>query len=400
MTVSDVTPDWAVEHFNPWDSRITYRNIWPIYKAMRDSAPALYSDAYGGFWSITRYGDVREAARNYRVFSSAGGTTIGKRNDPSNKQAAPPKAPIEFDPPDHTRFRKALQVPFLPRRMPEFISDIRESVNQLLDKIALQGEFDIVNDLAEHVPQEVVSKILGFDEETRAKNRAMVLRVVTADFATRDQAWIDFQSFLREEIRKRQANPSDDFMSHLCNDEFDGTKFSEPELVGMLGALALAGHHTSINAISSLLRRMCNEKIRSAYLQDKSISAKIIEETLRIDPPVHLEARTTTEKIDLGGVTIPANASVALIYASANHDERQFEDPENFNIDRSANQHLAFGHGIHSCFGMHLARLEMSIVLEETLSRFPKYQLVGEPKDSGMTYGHHMGWESIIASVE
>lgn len=288
MAQSQLDTQWATGHFDPWDSRISYDNIWNLYRAMRDEAPALYSDAYGGFWSITRYGDIKEAARNYRVFSSAGGTTIGKRMQKESNNSTPPKAPIEFDPPDHTRFRKALQVPFLPKKMPEFISEIRSSVGQLLDKIAYQSTFDIVNDLAEHVPQEVVSKILGFDEETRAKNRAMVLKVVTADFASRDAAWVEFQSFLREEIHKRQANPGDDFMSSLCNDEFDGVRFNEPELVGMLGALALAGHHTSINAISSLLRRMCIPQVRQAYLEDRKVVSQIIEETLRSDPPVHL----------------------------------------------------------------------------------------------------------------
>lgn len=400
MSDSLLDPQWAINHFDPWDSRISYSNIWNLYRAMRNEGSAVYSDAYSGFWSITRYKDLKDAARNYKVFSSAGGTTVGKRTQRASDNSAPPKAPLEFDPPDHTRFRKALQVPFLPKKMPEFINDIRFSVNQLLEKIANQHTFDIVNDLAEHVPQEVVSKILGFDEETSAKNRAKVLKVVTADFVTRDSAWLEFQSFLREEIHKRQASPGDDFMSLLCNAEFDGIKFNESELVGMLGALALAGHHTSINAISSLLRRISIPEVRQAYLSNRKLASPIIEETLRSDPPVHLEARTTTQEIVIEDITIPEGSQIALIYASGNHDERQFENPESFDFNRSSNQHLSFGHGIHSCFGMHLARLEMTIVLEEVMSKFPDFQLISEPIDSGMTYGHHMGWKSIPATIE
>lgn len=400
MSDYSLNPQWAIDHFDPWDSRISYKNIWDLYRAMRNEGPAVYSDAYGGFWSITRYKDIKDAARNYKVFSSAGGTTIGKKTQPTSDNSTPPKAPIEFDPPDHTRFRKALQVPFLPKKMPEFFSDIRASVNQLLEKIANQHTFDIVNDLAEHVPQEVVSKILGFDEETSAKNRAMVLKVVTADFVSRDAAWLEFQSFLRDEIHRRQARPGDDFMSALCKDEFDGVKFNESELVGMLGALALAGHHTSINAISSLLRRICIPSVRQAYLNNRELASQIIEETLRSDPPVHLEARTTTQEVVIGDITIPEGSQIALIYASGNHDERQFEDPETFDFSRPSNLHLSFGHGIHSCFGMHLARLEMNIVLEEIMAKFPDFHLIGEPKDSGMTYGHHMGWQSMLAAIE
>ena len=396
MSGSELAADWGVDHFDPWDRRISYGNIWGIYSAMRKTAPAHYSDAHDGFWSIVSYKAVKAAARDHRTFSSAGGTSIGERRSNSS---TPAKAPIEYDPPDHTRFRKALQEPFLPRKMEQFTDGIRTTVKELLDQISEMGDFDIVQDLAEPVPQEVLSKVIGFDEEAKVKNRELVLAVVNADLLSKQEAWRDFHAFLRGEIRKRQESPKDDFLSHLCADEFEGSRFSEPELVSMLAAVALAGHHTAINGISSVLRRVADPVVRNAYNADRKLLPKIIEETLRCDPPIHLEARTTTEPVEVEGIKIPANASVALIYASANHDEMEFENPESFDCSRTANQHLAFGHGIHTCFGMHLARLEMSIVLEETMNRFPRYKLNGPQIDSGMVYGHHMGWESMPASI-
>ena len=282
----------------------------------------------------------------------------------------------------------------------EFTEGVRATVREVLDTVGEMGSFDIVTHLAEPVPQEVLSKIVGFDEDTKATNRELVLKVVNADLAEKPQAWKNFHNFLRYEIRSRQADPRDDFLSHLCVDEFDGARFTEDELVAMLAALALAGHHTAINGISSVLRRVSNDRIRDAYLADRTLGSKIVEETLRCDPPIHLEARTTTEAIDVDGIKIPANSQVALIYASGNHDESEFKNPEEFDLNRDSNQHLSFGHGIHTCFGMHLARLEMNIVLEETLKRFPRYQLAGAQIDSGMVYGHHMGWESIPATIE
>ncbi|TAN20202.1 MAG: cytochrome P450 [Actinomycetota bacterium] len=396
MSSLEVTPGWALEHFDPWDKRINYGNVWQMYQAMRHKGPAVYSDAHGGFWSIVRYKDIKAAARDYRVFSSARGTSIGARETNS---PAPPKAPIEYDPPEHTRLRKAMQTPFLPNNVRGYVDGVRSSVRELLDRISVMGSFDIVSDLAEPVPQEVLAKTLGFDEEAKIKNRELVLAVVHAEFGSAQDAWKNFRSFLAEEIRKRQARPGDDFFSHLCNDEFDGARFTEPELISILVALALAGHHTTINGISSLLRRTAEYEVKKAYLNDSRLVSNLVEETLRCDPPIHLEARTTTEAVVVGGVKIPADSQVALVYASGNHDESEFDRPEEFDFTRGSNLHLSFGHGIHSCSGMHLARLEMSIVLEETMKRFPNYALIGEQIDSGLIYGHHMGWESIPATI-
>lgn len=397
MNQTDLAPEWGLDHFDPWDRRISYGNIWNIYQTMRKRGAAHYSNAHNGFWSIVTHKEIKAAARDHRTFSSARGTSIGEHH---SEPGTPPKAPIEYDPPEHTRFRKAVQEPFMPRKMESLSSGVRESVNDILDQIATNDEFDIVEDLAEPVPQEVLSKILGFDGPTRDANRELVVKVVNADLADKPGAWKRFHDFLRSEIRKRQADPGDDFLSHLCVDEFDGARFEESELVAMLAALALAGHHTAINGISSMLRRVADDKIRQAYLADRTLGTKIVEEALRCDPPIHLEARTTTEPVVVGGSKIPANVQVALLYASGNHDESVFADPETFDLSRDPNQHLSFGHGIHTCFGMHLARLEMNIVLEETLKRFPHYQLRGPQLDSGMVYGHHMGWESIPASIE
>ncbi len=397
MTVTELDPDWGLHHFDPWDRRISYANIWPIYREMRGVAAAHYSDAYDGFWSIVRYGEIKAAGREHRIFSSASGTSIGEHHSDSS---TPAKAPIEFDPPEHTRFRKAMQEPFMPRKMEKLTEDVRETVREALDNVGRMGSFDIVTDLAEPVPQDILSKIVGFDDATKTVNRELVLKVVNADLADKPLAWKSFHNFLRGEIRLRQADPGGDFLSHLCTDEFEGTRFTEDELVSMLAALALAGHHTAINGISSVLRRVSRDNIRNAYLADRSLGPKIVEETLRCDPPIHLEARTTTEEVEVDGVKIPAHSQVALVYASGNHDEAKFKNPEQFDLGRDASQHLAFGHGIHTCFGMHLARLEMNIALEETLNRFPHYQLAGAQVDSGMIYGHHMGWEAIPATIE
>lgn len=393
---NELSPEWGVDHFDPWDRRITYNNIWEIYRNMRETAPVVHSDALGGFWCVTRYEEVRTAARDPQTFSSNYALAIGKQNWPKEKKTS---RLIETDPPQHTRKRKAMQAPLLLKKMDGFADGIREGVRHLLDRIAKMGEFDIVADLAEPIPQEALADILGFDEDTRKKNRELVLDFVHSDLSRSKETQENFMVFLEETIQDKINNPGNDFLSELCHMEIDGERFSEQELVGMLHGFALAGHHTSIDGISSMLRRVSEEKIKQLYLNDPTIAPQIVEESLRADPPIHLEGRSTTRKTVLGGIEIPEGESVALLYASANHDDRQFENPEIFDPLRPSNQHLAFGHGIHMCIGMHLARLEMRTVLEEVMKRFPNYKLIGEPVDSGMTFGHHMGWDEMRASI-
>lgn len=392
----ELKPEWGLSEFNPWDRRITDKNIWPIYRAMREKGPVVRSEALGGFWCVTRYQEVRTAALDHRTFSSRNSLEIGKQNWSDR----PKTRLIETDQPEHTRIRRAMQAPILQKRMGEFYEGLRESVVDLLKKIAEKKEFDIVTDLAEPIPQEALGRILGFDEETRARNRELVLRFVHADLEHSEETHGEFWSFLIETVQNRLRNPGDDYLSQLCMTEVDGKRFSESELVGMLHGFALAGHHTAIDGISSMLKYASSEEVKRAYNSDPSMCSQIVEETLRCDPPIHLEGRSTNVDTVIGDVEIPAGESVALLYASANHDESQFEDPEVFNPNRGTIQHLAFGYGIHMCIGLHLARLEMNTVLQEMMSWFPKYHLVGEPVNSGMVFGHHMGWESMPAAVE
>ncbi len=392
----DLQPEWGLSEFNPWDRRITEKNIWPIYRAMREKGPVVHSDALGGFWCVTRYQEVRAAALDHRTFSSRNALEIGKQNWSDR----PKTRLIETDPPEHTRIRKAMQAPILQKRMSNFSEGMRESVTDLLRVIAEKKEFDIVADLAEPIPQEVVGRILGFDEATRRINRELVLRFVHSDLENSEATHADFWAFLIETVQDRLRHPGEDFLSELCTSEVDGKRFTEAELVGMLHGFALAGHHTAIDGISSMLKYASSDKVKKAYLADPSIGAQVVEETLRCDPPIHLEGRSTNVDTVVGGVEIPAGESVALLYASANHDDRQFENPEVFDISRGPVQHLAFGYGIHMCIGLHLARLEMNTVLEEMMRWFPSYRLAGEPENSGMVFGHHMGWESMPAVIE
>ena len=387
---ADWAVPWGLSSYDPWDPRITSDNVWDMYRAMRTAGAALHSDAHGGFWTIPRYDDIRAAAADPATFSSARGTVIGR-----TKQV--PSIPLEFDRPEHTAYRKALQAPFLRSRVEQFRDLVRAEVVELLDRVAEARHFDIVADIAAQLPLKIISEFLGITGERQVLHQQLGHDFVHADIATVAAAEDAYYSFIREEVRSRSAQLGEDFISELVQMDADGRRFQEQEIVRMTRALALAGHHTTINGISSMLVRLADPDARSRYLAQPDTAPQVVDEALRIDPPIHLEARTTTKEVEVGDTVIPAGEKVALLYGSGNHDEAVYADPERFDAARQGPANLTFGHGVHKCLGQHLSVLEMTVVLEEMLARFPEYQLTGEPARAMMVYGHHMAWPSIPA---
>jgi cytochrome P450 len=383
--------------FDPWSNALNRFNIWTIYRQMREQAPAVHSTARGGFWVITRYADVRRAAFDYKTFISGNGSRIGFRGT-----LDPPAAAIEYDPPDHRRFRSVMIAPFTAGRIGELSDVVDRHVQLVVDAAIDAGSFDVVHDLGEPLAVGVISEILGFDDEARARNRHLTLAVVGASHHDASNANAAYEAFLYEEIQKRVETPSDGFLGQLVTRSMEDDAFTSSELMSIARAMALAGHHTTINGVASMLLRVADDEVRKRWISKSPVAATLVsgfvEESLRIDPPIHMEARWTTDGAEIDGVQIPAESQVALVYASANHDEAMFARPEEFDPTRAAG-HLAFGHGIHTCLGMALARMEMSTLLAAVLERMPALRLTDEPVDSGMFFGHHMGWHSMPAAI-
>lgn len=391
--------EWALSSFDPWDPRLNHKNIWQVYRALRDQGAAVRSGAHDDFWVITRYGDVKAAASNQSVFSSRYGVTIGSISDDSRVSVR--RIPIATDPPDHAKYRSPMSAPFRARRIARFEELVQRHVERILAQASSKAIIDVVRDIAEPLSVSVISDIIGFDREARARNRELALDLIHANFEESPAARRAYDGFLADEAERALVEPAGGMLGELAAQTGPGKTFTKADLAPMLHGLALAGHHTTINGISSMLLIAADPGIRSRWLPDpfdKVAVRRFVEEALRLDPPIHLEGRRTTEAVRVGEVDIPAHAQVALLYASANHDEREFTNPELFDPSRQA-AHLSFGHGIHACLGMALSRMEMSAVLSAVAQRFPAYRLAADPVDSGMVYGHHMGWESISVSL-
>lgn len=391
--------DWALSSFDPWDPRLNHGNIWQIYKTLRDQGSAIRSDAHDDFWVITRYEDVKAAASNHGAFSSGFGVTIGSISDDPSVSVR--RIPIATDPPDHAKYRSAMIAPFQARRIGRFEESVHKHIETILGRISGKRTVDVVRDIAEPLSVSVISDIIGFDSVARARNRELALGLINANFQESAAARRVYHDFLADEAENALVRPSDGMLGELAAQTGPGKTFAKADLAAMLHGLALAGHHTTINGISSMLLIAADPDVRSRWLSDPLDALAIrrfVEETLRLDPPIHLEGRRTTEAVRVGEAVIPAHAQVALLYASANRDERVFANPETFDPARQA-PHLSFGHGVHTCLGMALSRMEMSAALSAVVRRFPAYRLAADPVDSGMVYGHHMGWESITVSL-
>jgi cytochrome P450 len=365
-------------HFDPY-SLDFHDNPYPVYKQLRDEAPVYFHEALN-IYAISRYEDVVEAHRDNEAFSSRGGVQIEPA--PHNMSL------IMKDNPEH-RWHKALATKVFTRdRMAAMEGYIRQLCRDLLDKCDGKAEIDLVNDFAVQLPMTVISEMIGIPEQHRAQihhSANMMLLRAEADPAEIKAAKIAGDAAYAQLAKDRRANPGDDiitmFMTTELTDDHGVVRYlSDEELSARFSELAIAGHETVSKAIPNgavALQQFPSE--RAKLLANPRLIANAVEEILRFDPPSQLQGRTTTRDYELHGVTIPKGYKTMLLTGAATRDERRFENPDVFDVERE-NDIIAiyFGYGIHRCLGMHLARLEVRIAFEELLARYPEFEVFPE----------------------
>ena len=363
-------------------------NPFPFYKWMRDEAPVYQSEKWG-FWALSRFEDVRTAALDAETFRSFEGIDI---DDTAKDQSGPGFLP-DIDNPRHDQLRKLVQRHFLPRSIAKLEDEIREVVRSLVEPWRDKGQVDIAQALSWPLPYEVFFNLLGMptgeerqdlikwshqlkDREPDDPRLTPVAKAATEDI----------KSYVAELLMERRRNPREDLLTHLVTSEIDGVPFAEPdikptaEIVGLMFVLFLGGVETTAGLVSTLFRLLGeNPDQRALLLQDPSLIPDAVEEALRYATPLQVVGRTTSREVTLHGVTIPAGKRVFLVYGAANRDERQFPDPDRFDVKRGRIRHLAFGEGLHGCLGAHLARLEARVAAEEALPVLGDYTISGPP---------------------
>jgi cytochrome P450 len=359
-------------HYDPFDYAY-HDDPYPAYRRLRDEAPVYRNEKFG-FWALSRYADCLMAVRNWRVFSSAQGTTL----EPVRGQVA---NVINSDPPEHTRLRQLVAHLFAPQQVAPLESAVRAMARELLEPHCGRGQMDVVADFAARLPMAIICRLLGFRREDEDMLRGWTDTCVHRNegvFGMPEealQATYSLYAYFEKELRARTGlPPRGDIVATLMEAEAAGA-LSHDELLGYVYLLSIAGNETTTKLLGNMsfqLHRHPGQRRR--LLEDPALIPGAIEETVRFDGPTQLMARTTTADIELHGQTIPAGAKVALLFISANRDERKFERAEEYDVlRRGARDHLGFGGGLHACLGAALARLEVRVALEELLRVAPDF---------------------------
>ncbi len=376
------------------------------FARLRREAPVAWHDEAppnSGFWSVTGYSDIVAASRDVATFSSSRGISF---EEPTDEDMAARRTIIDTDPPEHTKLRKIVSGAFSVRAVAvyqHFVEGLTEQVlDDALTRPALAGEaFDFVDAVAKEVPIRVLARIMGLPEASLEEFIDLGDRLIAnTDPDITDVVWgrddtdayrrFPFRSpygkqlwdLGREVVAERLRSPGDDLLSRLLAAEVDGDRLSETDLDNFFSILVIAGNETTRIAIAQGVLAFCEnpgqwDRLRAgAGLLDPAA-----EEVLRWSCPTHFMRRTATVDTEFGGAAMRAGDKVVLWYVSGNRDEAEFADPDVFDVGRTPNRHLSFGRGgPHLCLGVHLARLEVKIVLAALARRVARFELAGEPR--------------------
>src|SRR5438067_11778846 len=379
---------------------VTEREHWldgppyELFKRMRAECPvhwtARISEYPGeaGFWSATTADDIREVSMDWETYSSelGGVTALTEAVMPLELIRA---MFIGMDPPKHDRLKMLFQRGFTPKRIAEHEDEIRAIVRRVLDRLDGRDTCDLVNDVAQPVVSRVIHSFMGVPEEDDAAWARLMNAIMGAGDPDLNPAGIEsvMQNDVPEMFERcraliaaRREQPTDDLTSVLVHADVDGQTLEEHEIVMGFFLLVAAGNDSTKATYCSAMRAvMEHPDERRKLLDDPSLVPAAVEEALRMYPAFAHFRRTATRDTELHGQKIKAGDKVVMWYASSNRDETRYEDPDRFDIRRKA-EHQAFGAGgRHFCLGTALARLELRILFEETLARYPGIELTGTP---------------------
>jgi cytochrome P450 len=367
--------------FNPFAPEVK-RNPYPYFAHLRDHSPVYWVESLKS-WAVSRYDDVASIAKNTQLFSSAPiiPAILGDQNPVPEVNWM-----ISADPPAHTALRKLVNKAFTPRMVAALEPRINEIVAQLLDQIAEKGgEFDLVHDFSTPLPLMVIAQMLGIEPERYREFKQWSDDMIRATGgeevspAERERlrgSMDEMRSYFEQAIAERRRNSREDLIGALVRAEEDHHQLTAREVLAMCLLLLLGGNETTTNLIGSTVLTLLSHPAELAKVRaDLTLVPQMIEEMLRYEAPAQALLRQATADTKIAGSTIPAGSGVMILYGSANRDERQFPNPDVFDVTRNPQEHLAFGFGIHYCIGAPLARLEARIAMDAFLRRFPKVSL-------------------------
>ena len=378
----------------------------PTYRWLRDHAPIYRNDSLD-FWALSRFRDVVAASYDWQTYSSAEGTTI-ERMDPRMFEVTPMM--IFLDPPRHDRLRKLVSRVFTPRRVSELEPFVRATVVRLLDDVVRRGGGDFVRDVSMPLPMAVIFTMLGVPEPDRHRMREWMDLALERDRDTpvvpprAIEAMTNMMMYWFELIAELRRTPREGLISDLIAAEIeteDGgrTRLVDGEIAGFCALLGSAGNETVTKLLASAAVLFARHPEQwAAILGEPGRIPDAVEEVLRYTSPSQYQGRTVTRDVEWYGRRVPAGSRILLLTGSANRDEREFSDPDRFDVGRKVPVALGFGQGIHFCLGASVARLESRVALEEFSRRIPRYR-IDESRCVRVHMSNVQGYESVPFEV-
>lgn len=372
VAVATYVPGGGERWRSPWAEYAALRDLDPVHHVVPDDWPQH------DYYVLTRHADVLEAAVDSATYSSSGG--LSERYDELEALGLTDNPPMVMqDPPVHGQFRRLVARGFTPRQVTDLEPEIRAFVAERVEKLALRGGGDIVEEIFKPLPSMVVAHYLGVPDEDRAQFDAWTDAIVSAgpagDVGAAAAATGELLGYFGRLIDARRTDPGEDSVSHLVR---AGAGDDDAGLIGILGyvfTMVNGGNDTTTGALGGAVQLLAEHADQRARLvADPTLVKPAVEEVLRLTSPVQVLGRTTTRDVELHGVTVPAGRKVLLHYGSGNRDPRRYgPDADELDIERAPSQILAFGQGAHHCLGNAAARLQTRVALEELLARIPDF---------------------------
>jgi cytochrome P450 len=376
-------------YYDPYSFEID-ENPYPWFKRLRDEAPLYYNEKYN-FYALSRFADIDAASKDWETFSSARGTVLELLDLPPENI---PKMIIFMDPPQHDRMRALVNRGFNPRQIAKLESRLREIASELLAPFGPGDTFDFIQDYSGPFASMVIGELAGVpkedlhlvrqwgEEQLQIKEGEDSFQAAKAMKGQKPpaeaQSRVNLHSYFRELARKRREQPQDDMISAVMGSEIEGEggenrPLDERELLDFIFLLSGAGVETVSRLMGWAGVYLPRHPEQFAEIRNNpALIPGTIEELLRIEPPSPVQARITTRPVTLHGQSLAEGTRILLLTGSAGRDEREYHEPDRFDIHRNA-RHVSLGKGVHFCLGAALARLEAKVALEEMLKRFPDW---------------------------
>ncbi|MFI6099224.1 cytochrome P450 [Lentzea sp. NPDC051213] len=342
--------------------------------ARRQRCPVEHSDNYGGFWAVYTHDAVLAVASDPHTFSNSQGIDLPRFVENIRQP------PVDYDPPEHGQYRKVIQRLFTRQAVAGYEDVLRELTATRIAELMTAGTADLVPGLARYLPPIAIAIVLGLPPEDGERfvtwTTNLLITAATGDQEANQAIAAELRAYLAGHLERQRLAGDDTVINSIAQGSVEGRPLTEDEQLGMLQALVIAGHETTVASVGTLLYNLAVvDGLRDEIVRDPAALPKAVDECLRMEAPVVAIKRTVVGEAEIAGRRLRDGDRVLMVLSATGRDEAVFDRPDEFVWNRERNPHLAFGYGVHRCVGEHLARLEMRVVAEEVLRLAPDFHV-------------------------